>query len=78
MSFDAGRKLLTFCAYFIEEPTEDEQELLSNAAWETAMEFPEIEDVEVSCISSQRPFNELDKLDYWLFVRAEELRSQPS
>lgn len=59
-------------AYFCQLPSEEDQELISDIACELASEFMEIQRYNIDCRESREQFLELEKLDYWLFVRAEE------
>jgi hypothetical protein len=65
--------VLTFRAFFEKEPSTYERELISDALAETACDFPEIREHNLEYFSSSEPFQDLDKLSYWLFVRAEEV-----
>lgn len=71
MSFKDG--VLLFRAIFDKEPTPLDQELVSDALCETAGAFTEIRSHLLECIVSSERFDELEKLDYWLFARAEEI-----
>lgn len=72
MSYDDESETLRFLAYFTQEPTDWERELISDAACETAVEFG-IRKVKPDCLYSAERFGSLEKLDDWLFVRAEEI-----
>ena len=64
---------LTFRAVFRETPTALDQELISDALCETAGSFTEITEHHLECVVSHAGFDELEKLDYWLFARADEV-----
>lgn len=72
MELQDGGKELVFLAYFLKEPSDYERELISDAAWETKSEFDGIERYSSECIGTNMPFEDLRKLEKWLFVRAEE------
>lgn len=71
MDYDAQKRLVIFLAYFQSPPTELEEESIADAASETAVEH--YIDSQSKAVYSTASFRELEKLPYWLFVRAEEL-----
>lgn len=71
MDYDAQEQVVSFLAYFQSPPTEWEEELISDSAFETAIEFDLYDSTK--CIYSTAPLTKLEKLPYWLYVRAEEL-----
>jgi hypothetical protein len=72
--FMSTTALPTLCllAYFDHVPSEKDRELISDVACELAGEFMEIHEYHIDNRFSGAPFEELEKLDYWLYVRAEE------
>lgn len=71
MQFSQG--VLVYRAVFVRPPTDYEQELIADALSETAGAFAEVCEHQLEAYGSDVAFDELPKLDYWLFVRAEEL-----
>jgi hypothetical protein len=63
--------VLKLVAYFDKDPTQEERDLLVDAASEVSGQFPELLDVEVECVWDARAFDELPKKGALVYARHE-------
>ncbi|MBS4174993.1 hypothetical protein [Bacillus sp. FJAT-49736] len=62
---------LLWVAYFDDQPTEKEKEVLGRAFREIASKFPNIQNIKEEFVFIPASFR-IDMLDYWIFLRWED------